>query len=500
MGVLVDGFGGKVNGELIRAADWNGMLAAVETLVTDLQQTVDARLTPLETSMAALGARVTTLETQVADLTTVAATLRSRFRRLNLTSGSARFAIGQRGTITATVTSFDGAPLSLPDAAARPWVDFVTPWGTLLPAPGFVTRSGVGGRTVSVQVNAGGQARVLLQAHHATHFSEAEQVQVESAMATRIQVGGQDMSVAESILAGATPASANVQPAFRAITQAYSSAGANTMQRYLDSYYVQAPSRVATQIGPIVGATWNDYLTTVLAFVKPDADPVSPDGAMAAGAIQVTFRDWVTHWIVNDFFADLTDPIREYRETLPGLIRTDLRRSVDDVLDEIDDRVRGGGILGGQRQYEAAIGAVRGMSVSNPAPFFGDAVEAVANGIAVQRAVSFGQAVTPGSGTAPETARAIAGTSAKATDEAARVGTSLSGEFQAALGQATQSLRDQVRTDQQVFQAQLLRDDGPIAVAQREARDVRGALETVNRALTAKADLQFVTDFVRQRG
>ena len=29
MGQLVDAFGGKISGELIRASDWNGMLAQV---------------------------------------------------------------------------------------------------------------------------------------------------------------------------------------------------------------------------------------------------------------------------------------------------------------------------------------------------------------------------------------------------------------------------------------------------------------------------------------
>jgi hypothetical protein len=272
------------------------------------------------------------------------------------------------------------------------------------------------------------------------------------------------------------------------------------MQRYLDAYYVQAPSRVATQIGPIATNFWTDYLTTVLAFVRPDADPVSPDGAMAAASIQVTFRDWVTHWIVDDFFADLSGPIGDYRAVIPGLIHTDLRQSVAGVLHEIETRVTGTGVLGGQRQFEAAIGAIRGINVANPAPFFGDAVDAVVDGISVQRAVSYGQAVTPGAASGPDAARAVAGSSAKATGEAARVGTELTSQFQTAIGQASQVLRDQVKADQQVFQAQLLRDDGPIAVAQKEAKDVRGALETVNRALTGKADLQFVTDFVRQRG
>jgi hypothetical protein len=500
MGVLVDGFGGKVNGELIRASDWNGMLAAVEGLVAGLEHAIEARLTSVESTVGALGGRVTALESQIADLTNVAATLRSRYRHVSLATPSTRFAIGQRGEITATVTGFDGSPLSPADPAPRPWVDFVTVWGTLTPAPGFVSRSGAGGRTVSVQVNATGQARVLLQADHAAHFSEADHAQVESALATQIVAGGQNVTVGQAILAGTTPASDGVRPAFRAMTQAYTSAGAGTMRRYLDSYYVQAPSRVSPHLGPIAPSTWTDYLATVLAFVKPDADPVSPDGAMAAGAIQVTFRDWVVHWIVDDFFADLTPLIGDYRAVLPGLIHTDLRLSVDGVLDEVESRTRGAGVLGGQRQFQAATEAVRGLNVGNPPEFFVDAVDAVASGISAQRVASYGQAVTPGAGTDSPTARAIAGSTARASGEAKRVGRELTSQFQTALGEAAKNLRDQVKADQQVFQAQLLRDDGPIAIAQKEARDVRGALETVNRALTSKADLQFVTDFVRQRG
>ena len=45
MGALVDGFGGKIEGERIRAADWNGILAAVEALVTGVQQAIEAQLT-----------------------------------------------------------------------------------------------------------------------------------------------------------------------------------------------------------------------------------------------------------------------------------------------------------------------------------------------------------------------------------------------------------------------------------------------------------------------
>jgi hypothetical protein len=500
MGALVNGFGGKIEGELIRATDWNGMLAAVEALVDGVQQTIEAQLTPLQTTVNALETRLTAAEAQIADMAVTVQTLRSRFRRMNLSAGANRFAIGQRATITAAVAGFDGAPLALGDAASRPWIDFVATWGTLLPVAGFVSVAGAGGRTLSVQVNANGEATVLLQADHGAIFSEAEHVEIESAMATRIQAGGQEMSVAESILAGTTPASDTVQPAFRAMTQAYTSAGSTTMRRYLDAYYVQSPSRVATQLGSIVPTFWIDYQTTVLAFAKPDADPVSADGGMAAASIQVTFRDWIAPWIVGDFFGDLTDLVGDYRAVIPGLIHTDLRQSVEGVITEIETRVRNTGVLGGQRQYEAAVDAIRGVNVNNPAPFFSDAVDAVVDGIAVQRAVSYGQAVTPNAAVGTDTARAVAGSSAKATGEASRVGSELTAQFQTSLDQATQVLRDQVKADQQAFQSNLLRDDGPIILAQKEAQDVRGALENVNRALIAKADLQFVTDFVRQRG
>jgi hypothetical protein len=497
MGALVDGFGGKISGELIRASDWNGMLAAVEALVAGVQTAIEARLEPLEDAVDALGPRVTALEGAVADLTNVAATLRARYRRMNLTAGASRFVIGQRGAITASVTSFDGTPLDLTNPATRPWVDFVTVWGSLVAAPGFVSRSGSGGRTVAVQVNASGQATVLLQADHAASFSEAEHLEVEAALQTRVTVGAQEMSVSEAILAGATPASSGVQPAFREITRAYTTGGTGIAQRYLDSYYVHSPDRVAPQLG-FVPASWTDYLVTVFAFVKPDGDPVSPDGAMASGSIQVTFRDWVRNWIVDDFFLDLSGLVTEYRGILPGLIHTDMRVAVDGVMDEIERRVRGGGILGGQREFAAATDAIRTVSVQNPPDFFEDAIDAVGSGIAVQRAVAYGEAVTPRAGTSAQPARAVASSTTKATGEAARVGSQLTSQFQTALADATRNLRDQVRADQQVFRTELLREDGPIVMAQREARDVRGALESINRALVSKADLQFVTDFVRR--
>ena len=108
------------------------------------------------------------------------------------------------------------------------------------------------------------------------------------------------------------------------------------------------------------------------------------------------------------------------------------------MLGEVETRVLGTGILGGQREFEAAVRAIRGVNVVNPAPFFTDAVDAVVDGIAVQRSVSYGQAVTPNAAIGTDTARAVAVSSAKASGEAARVGSELTGQFQTSLDQATQ--------------------------------------------------------------
>ena len=377
MGALVDGFGGKIEGELIRATDWNGMLAAVEALVAGVQQAIEAELTPLQTTVSGLETRLTAAEAQIADFAVTVETLRSRYRRMNLSAGASRFAIGQRATITATVAGFDGAPLALDDAASRPWIDFVANWGTLLPAPGFVSRPGRAAARFRCRSMPTARRRCCCRPTTAPSSARRNTSRSSRPWRRSIQVGGQEMSVAELILAGATPASDSVQPAFRAMTQAYSNAGQQHDAALSRRLLRAKPVARRLQLGPIVPNSWTDYQTTVLAFAKPDADPVSADGGMAAASIQVTFRDWVTHWIIDDFFGDLTDLVGDYRAVIPGLIHTDLRQSVDGVIGEIETRVRGTGVLGGQRQYEAAVDAIRGVNVNNPAPFFSDAVDAV---------------------------------------------------------------------------------------------------------------------------
>src|SRR5690606_34948411 len=86
MGVLVDEFGGKLAGELIRASDWNGMLAGIEALVGQLEANIEARLAPLEASLTSIVERLDGLDQQVAGIAQLTDVLRQRHRHVTLTA------------------------------------------------------------------------------------------------------------------------------------------------------------------------------------------------------------------------------------------------------------------------------------------------------------------------------------------------------------------------------------------------------------------------------
>ncbi len=94
-----------------------------------------------------------------------------------------------RGTVIAQVTALDGSDLDLGDPNTRPWVDFVTVWGTLKAAPGFTSRGGAGDQTLSVRVDSEGIAQVLIRSARAEAFAEEEELEVEGFLATRPQAG-----------------------------------------------------------------------------------------------------------------------------------------------------------------------------------------------------------------------------------------------------------------------------------------------------------------------
>jgi hypothetical protein len=495
MGTLVDNFGGKVSGELIRASDWNGMLARVETLLGQLQSTLEARITPLESAVTSLADSVTSLQTRTTSAEQLLNILRQRYRHVTLSTPTTLFAIGQRGVITANVTNLDGTPLDLSNPATRPWVDFVTGWGTLKAAAGFISRGGANDKTVSVQVNAGGQAQVLLRAEHAEAFDEDEELEVEAVLATKVGPAASNIGIGQAFLSADTPASVGNVAAYSAITQAYQRTDTTVVQRYLDTYAVLNPARLTGFYTSRFNQRWRDYRTTVLAFVKPDAEPATPDGAAAAASIQVSFRDWIGPWIVLDFLGNLGTRVNDLKSGFTGRIGSKYDSSLNGILSDIDNATRDRGVLGRKRELAAAERAIAQVNVVNPPSFFADLVDTVSKGIGLQQTLLFPE-VTNLTGTVPnQAAKALAGTSGKAITEAARVATELGDLITRELSNTRKSLEESVKTSQAEFAAELLRDDGPILNVQKQLSDFRAEVTGVQTALGQKADADFVSKF-----
>lgn len=495
MGVLVEDFGGKVSGELIKASDWNGVLAGIEALVEGVSDTLSERIGIVEARATELERRVDVLEADVVGLAPTVQAIRERYRRVNLSSNSTRFTIGQRGEIIARVTDIEGNPLDLDNAADRPWVDFVTVWGVLKPSAGFVSRAGAGDQTVSVQVNALGEARVRLRAEHAEAFAEEEEDEVEAVLST--QIAGN--SVAEMFLAAQTPADTVLTQAYQAISASYdrTDVAAPIMQRYVDTYYVQNPTRTFGNFSSLFTQSWRDYRATVMAFVKPDAEPTSPDGAMAVGSIQVTFRDWIFPWIVVDYFPSGDVLLPGYRDRLDTRVGVDFADSLLGVTAEVEDIVRNKGLLGRQRDLDVlgrAVGEIG--SGSDTRPFVQDLVGAVKGGLNIQRDLTYSQTVSVGSDNDIATMGAFANVSGKATTEADRVRQDLTQFVTDEVSTRSQTLISDVQAEQALFKADLLQEGGPITGVRQELQVFAGQIASFENELGKKASTELINSII----
>jgi len=506
MGELVDDFGGKVSGELIKSADWNGMLAKVEDMLDTVAATLGARIDSLETRADNLETRADNLETRSSTaenrLDDAEATLdlvRQRFQRLDLSTTTTRFAIGQRGTITARITALDGSPLDLSNAATRPWVDFVTVWGTLKAAGGFTSRGGAGDQTLSVQVNANGVARVLIRAAHAEAFAEEEEQEIQGFLST-IPQAQSNATIADIILAANTPNDGMMSFAYQAISTEYDRVAAGSapvFQRYVDAYYVAQPSRAAGNFTSVFTQRWRDYRATVMAFLKPDSNPTTADGALASASIQVTFRDWIAPWVMVDYLPGISALQLDYGSRFRNLIGTGLGPAIDGIVAEVDDIIFGKGIIGRQRDLLAVDAAIGGLSFdADPPPFMADLVQAVQFGSQVQHAMFYSQAVTPGDSGGALGFGAVAGSAGRAASEAGRVQDELSGEIDSKLTKATDSLLNEVKISQVTFQEELLRDDGPILSVQRDVKAFSGQVKGLQASLNNKADVGLISNII----
>jgi hypothetical protein len=475
MGDLADKFGGKQPGELVLAKDWNGLIDGIEALETTLAARVTALEGQVNGRLAVLEGKVGGLETGLDGLQDTVDLLLRQARQVSLKTGRVRYAIGELAEVTARVTDALGKPLDLAGEAARPWVDFVSSWGHLRPVDGFVSIAGTGDRTLSVQVNADGEARVLLRAEHAEGFSNEAETQVSTTLTTVLPATNK--SVLATILEANTPMEANLRGAFQVMSQEYDRVDTFHVRDYVDTYFVNNPKRLVGRLPAISHETWRDYRSTILAFVKGDSDPSTSEPGQGVCSIQVTFRDWISPWINLDYLPKAADIAKDFGNLFQNNVGNDFGETTLQFKNKLAERVRDKGVIGRQRDYQAAFSALGDFPVIAGRPaFVGEAARSIQGAIGLQQTLE-----------SPEAA--LFNPTGQAGLEALTTAA-----VQAQLG-ATAAREDvaKVRLEHQQLRDDLTREDGPISVLTRTVSNFSGRIEQIDRTVTGKADQQFVT-------
>lgn len=456
MGNLADRFGGKHPGELIQARDWNGLIDGIEAIESALTARVED-----------LDARLGGIEAGLGDLRGAVDLLLGQTRRVSLNTGRVRYAIGELAEITARVADARGNPLDLADEAARPWVDFVSSWGHLRPVDGFRSIAGAGDRTLSVQVNAQGEARVLLRAEHAEGFTREAEGHVSTTLTTVLPATNK--SVLATILEANTPMEADLRGAFQVMSREYDRVDAVNVRDYVDTYFVRNPARVAGKLPPITHQTWRDYRSTVLAFLKGDSDPSTAEPGQGVCSIQVTFRDWIGPWLNLDYLPKAKDLATDYGNLFQANVGRDFAETTTKFRDKVSERVRDKGLIGKQRDYQAASLALDDLSGPAGGPgFVGDAARSVRSAIGLQQALETSEAAL----FAPATQVGLQAVTQVAVQADATATTHVAGLLQEQVG----GLEERI---------------------QQSVQSVRGEVSGIQAALNQKADVQSLTRFLR---
>ena len=175
------------------------------------------------------------------------------------------------------------------------------------------------------------------------------------------------------------------------------------MRAYADKYCVdESPMVVGKVAPPIVGHFWRDYRSTVLAFVRADSDPTTPDQGRGVSTIQLTFRDWLGPWIVTHYLDDLeiAKAVPTVQNKLAPKFTNDYFDSITRVKAEIDGIVGGNGrgLIGRIKDFQVVHNALDGISVSQPAALVDKVTKTVQQAVAFQQALEPAQATTFGGG------------------------------------------------------------------------------------------------------
>jgi hypothetical protein len=193
--------------------------------------------------------------------------------------------------------------------------------------------------------------------------------------------------VAQAIVEASTPMEVRAAGAFATITAEYDRAEALNVRSYVDNYYVMAGPSLTGRFTPPPITRWRDYRATVLALVKNDSDPLTPDPSRGAGSIQVTFRDWIGPWILLDYLPDTSALELDFVSRIAPRITADFDETVRNVKGEVNDLVRDKGLVAKQRSYAAARNAFDRVSVSQPPTFFNTFVRSMQDAIDIQQSL-----------------------------------------------------------------------------------------------------------------
>jgi archaellum component FlaC len=403
MGELVDQLGNKSSGQIIRSEDWNDLVSAVENNHAVVNQRIDALTASVQTQFNAVNGSIQDLSGQLAELHGALNGFRAsiepilgQYYRVTLEATRINYTIGQIAELTARVTSLQGKPLDLRDPATRPWVDFVVTWGQLKPVAGFESLGGVGDRTLTVRVNAGGIAQVRLRADHVEGFTDEAEDEVAASLTTRLPE--LNKSVAEVILESNTPLEAKGSGAFRMMTLEYDRNDALSVRQYVDTYFMKNAAAVTGKIIPPFRTRWRDYRSTVMAFAKADNDPRTPDQSRGVSSIQITFRDWISPWISLDYMDITVAAVQIARDRLTPRVTGNLAESAGLLKDEVNQMVRGKGLIGKQRDYQIIHAALDQVNVSQPPQFLNTLTKSVQNAVNIQQSLENTQAAAFGPG------------------------------------------------------------------------------------------------------
>lgn len=398
---LVSRLGNKAPGQLIKSADWNNLVQSVQnieralnTRVASLETTVNENFATVNNQIHEVEERVDKADERIAVLTDELGALQAQFNsvlgqyyRVTMETSKATFALGELAQVTAKVTDLLGNPLNLTNPADRPFIDFVSSYGRLKAVAGFESLGGVDDRTLSVQADASGVARVILRAEHVEGFTDEDENEIAATLTTKLP---NNATIAEVISRANTPMEANISTAFRTMTAEYDRPDGLSLRSYVDSYYINNKSRITGRITPNlsdhVRTRWRDYRSTVMAFAKRDNNPLTPDQARGVSSIQVTFRDWISPWIILDYTDEvMTRPlVDDFRGVVRPHITKDFNESILLLKNEVKRSVVDKGLVGKIRTYDVMSRAFNSLAVDNPPAFLNNVTQSLQNAVNIQ--------------------------------------------------------------------------------------------------------------------